>query len=284
MSKYMNASRGTTKPTGSNPAKRVYNGPKAEGIIDGCKKVYGFKLDITDEESNMITLPWRTEERNQVIFEQLKQEKGPIMIYDTHGGVGGDCLDAASASLKYDIRKIRYIITQNSPDAEQDSDQKRFCRMVSNITRYFKINPKTSERMSVKAFNDSSEEFIKTSLKEISSGIDLLYSDPPWDLPKGFDLAKHRGTNTNPSAATITLINRLQNDVYGPLKEINFPPPHYVCIKAPTPFEEFRTALFETSPYLREHSLFKTIPVRNRKGSICMYFHILAYHQDKPAK
>ena len=33
--------------------------------------------------------------------------------------------------------------------------------------------------MSVKEFNDSSEEFIRTALKETSSGIDLLYSDPP---------------------------------------------------------------------------------------------------------
>ena len=108
-------------------------------------------------------------------------------------------------------------------------------------------------------------------------GVDLLYLDPPWDLPEGFCLATNRGSANKPSEATRRIVARLEREVFGPLLAVRATPAAYVCVKTPTPFEEFRVALFEASPYLRGFVLDNQIKVYNRRGAISMYFIVLRY-------
>lgn len=265
--------------------------------MDSFQAVYGYRPVLTPKDADMITLPSRKQGRDDCIFAHLSKllpkassakpsDDEIVRIFDAYAGAGGDCIHFSEEAFKRKMH-IRIVCTQNSDPNdcrlygdEKDPQQNRYVRLGMNQNLIFSINGHMKRKLvGFLLCNEPVQNFILTQLTETKyfrERTDCLYCDPPWMLPEGFDLGKDQGTEHKPSAATTTLIKRLEKEVFGPLHKIRYPCPSLICIKAPTPFQEFRVALFETSPYLRAYALLETIPVRNRRGSICMYFHVLA--------
>jgi len=272
-------------PASSRPAGGRNGGGDTSGKLEGVSRMmeahYGIpKFQATKEEVDMVSLPNRLSERNalfeRVVFGGAADPDRVRVVLDLYANVGGDTLafmkQAGDAMVRTRIASVQY--------EKSAFDQDRVDRLFQNIDQF---HPKVKSYTVVTVVNQTVTQFIRKDLRS-KVGFersDLLYADPPWDLPEGFSLGKDGGSAARPSAPTQALVRKLQDEVFGPLKQIGYPPPHVVCIKAPTPFDEFSRVLFELTPYLRVYDLLETIPVRNRRGSICMYFHALVVRGEK---
>ena len=248
---------------------------KVQGIRQLMQDEYGVKFYSTEDEANMISLPSRIEGRTDVL-EELWEGKPVVTVLDLYANVGGDTLAFMKQALEAK-RAINIVAVQLTDRQDNEKGLSRFDRLSKNIGAYADSVVKRAGKVHLVTMNTDVGDFIRTHLKSLHGfeKADLLYADPPWNLPDGFCLGKDCGTTANPSAPTLALVRRLQIEVFGPLQKVKYPVPELICIKAPTPFDEFKVVLFTTSPYLSGHVLLKTLPVRNRRGSICMYFHIL---------
>jgi hypothetical protein len=152
---------------------------------------------------------------------------------------------------------------------------------VDHISQYFKNNQAAKKSAKVTLFNKPIQDFI-VEHKDLQ--IDLLYLDPPWTLPEGFSLATNRGTDRKPSLATANYISRIGSDVFRPLILAAAQRPKFICFKAPTPFIEFSLALFEAAPsFSRGYTLRASIPFRDKRGAIRLYYHIVEDCREEKA-
>ena len=224
-----------------------------------------------EAEVNMVSLPWRIVERD-ALFRQVFEGYTELTVVDLYANVGGDTLAFMAAALRAK-RTTSILAVQHSAPEDDDAKQTRFQKLDQNVDQFY---PRVDKYVSLGCFNQDVKFFMEHTLaKQDMRTADLLYMDPPWNLPEGYSLANDHGTAANPSAPTLALVRKLEKEVFGPLFRIKYPPPRVVCIKAPTPFDQFRVVLFKSSPYLRAYTLLGTLPIRNSKGSVCMYFHIL---------
>jgi hypothetical protein len=250
---------------------------KVKGIQDTMKDAYGIPgFNITVEESNMVSLPQRTVERNQTLAALLGGLGRPAVVVDGYACVGGDTLSFAQMAERFGL-KLEILAVQKSSREEGD-DKNRFARLKNHVGLYFKHNS-TSAKLSAKVslINAPVQDFIVKNKKEV----DLLYLDPNWNLPEGFDLSTNRGTDRKPSLATSIYIDRVQSEVFGPMLASSHSRPKFICLKAPTPFVEFSLALFEAAPFVRGYELLKSIPFRDKRGAIRLYYHVLVDHKNK---
>jgi len=60
--------------------------------------------------------------------------------------------------------------------------------------------------------------------------------------------------------------------------------PKFICFKAPTPFVEFSLALFEEVPSFSDgYKLKASIPFRDKRGAIRLYYHFLEDCREEKA-
>jgi len=262
----MSLSRGTS----AKPSAKV------AGIQQCMSKEFNIPIVMTAEEADMVSLPQRTGERNRLLTELLSGLGRPAVVVDGYACIGGDTLSFAQMAslngLKLDIRAVQ---------TSSRDDMGRFPRLVKHVDMYFKNNPAARKAAKVTLLNKPIQDFI-VEHKDLK--IDLLYLDPPWNLPEGFDLATNRGTDCRPSLATTTYISRIGSDVFGPLILAAAQRPKFICLKAPTPFAEFSLALFEAAPsFSRGYTLRASIPFRDKRGAIRLYYHILEDRREERA-
>ena len=245
------------------------------------------KFRLTKEEADMVSLPGRTEARDAVFARLVygQPTSNRMVVVDAFSNVGTDGLAFMAQAAAF-RRRITLICVQRSVEEDRDPRQERFLRMRDNLTDFYNLGG-VKEYVQLGMEHEFVRDFIGVRLAELCiRSIDLLYMDPPWHLPEGFCLANDRGTDKKPSAPTLALVGLLAREVFAPLHAVGYPPPRIVCIKAPTPFVQFSLVLFEAAPYLRanNYALFESITVRNRRGSICMYFHILTRADAGPVR
>ena len=225
------------------------------------------RFELSDEEANMVSLPQRCVTRNESIARLLTGLGHAAVVIDCYACVGGDTLSFAKMAEEYGLRLEIMAVQCSSSD-----DMGRVERLREHVRLYFRHNSTAGDYAKVLVFNTPVQKFIMESLEK---PIDLLYLDPVWHLPEGFDLSTNHGTDVDPSPATVSFITSIQNDVFGPMLEKGCPRPGLICLKAPTPFVEFSLALFNVSPFVRGYTLRESIPFRDRHGVVRFFYHIL---------
>jgi hypothetical protein len=277
MMKHAPSSRGKSGPTHANNAK-------VRGIQDTFKRAFNLpRFELTEPEANMVSLPQRTEERNELLASLFAEEKpdAVVTIVDAYACVGGDTLSFAKLASDRKFRTEIYAVQKVQPKKDDEGDDKgRFARLEKNIAAFLDGNPVVRLSAKVSAVNMPIQDFIR---KKPFSEISLLYLDPPWNLPEGFDLSTNRGTDKKPSPATMLYIDRVQSEIFGPLAAAKAPRPRLIGLKTPTPFIEFSIALFDLAPFTRGYALVKSIPFRDKRGAIRLYYHILKDADEKEA-
>ena len=261
--------RGPRQQAAPPPAVVRHNqSAKTAGISKTLSAHFGIRIvGLTDDESSMVSLPTRTGERN-AYFAELFKKHPSVRIVDGYACIGGDTLSFMKWAMDNKL-KIHVF-------AVQKKEHGRAERLQLHVDSFIDATGYADAK--VTCFDKQVQDVIKL-LKRcgVDAGVELLYFDPPWDLPEGFDLSKNHGSAKKPSEATIRFINRLEREVFGPLVEAGADPAAYVCLKAPTPFEEFSVALFQASAYLSGYTLDREIKVRNARGQIILYYHTLKF-------
>ena len=241
------------------------DGGRTAAIANLLSDHFRIKFKVDYEESLMVTLPKRSEDRDARIMQCLSNVKPdtPIVMADVYGGVGGDSL--AIWKLLDEMGRAGIIFV-----AQPVVDGGRFDRLSHNVSAYKAVAKKTKVKVHLfdKHFHDVVAEFL-----ERGSGVcvHLLYMDPPWELPTGFVSGTQYGTAERPSEVTMSLILRMEADVFKPLKEKKALPPWYVCLKVPTPYVEFSLALKKESRFMRDYDLIRQIPSLNKHGRPVYY-------------
>ena len=236
---------------------------KVAGIEQTMLKEFNVHMKLDPSIASMLSLPTRTGERNAYLLSLLKQfVGGKINIVDGYACVGGDTLSWLKLALENGIEMDVHAV--------QRKEGGRFEKLKQYTNEFLGLfkNPCAQATL----YGMPIEKFIQEYLQ---GQIHMLYLDPPWNIPEGFDLKKNCGSRDKPSIPTLDLVNRLEAEVFGPLHSINYPPPLLVCIKAPTPFVEFSKVLPDTCVYLRSYGLKKSIPFVDKRGKIRLYYHIL---------
>ena len=265
----MRASRGTT-------SKKSNANAKMAGISDLMSQAFNISFNLTVEESNMISLAGRTLERDMLISMMMKALDRPGVVVDGYACVGGDTLSFMQMAFLNQLTLQIHAVQGFS--ADEKVDPTRIERLKSHVDQYFKKNPTTAK---VTVANQCMQNFI-VEHKDLQ--IDLLYLDPPWNLPEGFDLATNRGTDRKPSLATKIYISRIVSEVFRPFALAEARRPKFICFKAPTPFVEFSLALFEEVPSFSDgYKLKASIPFRDKRGAIRLYYHFLEDCREEKA-
>ena len=228
------------------------------------------KFEVSDAECQMVTLPKRSESRDALLRELFSgiPSETKIVIADSHGGVGGDTL--ALWKLLCSMGRDGTIFVSQPVEEDGRKDDGRADRLIHNLASFSKV----ARGSVVEVFlNRIKFKNVVDKALDPSSGIvvHLLHVDPPWELPKGFVSGKQYGTAANPSPVTMSLIRRIATDVFEPLEKRKALPPWYVCLKVPTPYEEFKLALRAESPFMRDYELVKEIPGLNRHSQPVYY-------------
>jgi hypothetical protein len=268
--------------SGLSPAQQAAKTANISRMIGDHFKL-SVEFELTHMESSMVSLPGRTKDRDEYFTELFAPLGRKIRIVDAYACIGGDSLAFLKWAGDNGIDMTLVMV--------QKDEFNRFERLKTHVTSFMKAN-----RM-----DESNVVFLKMLVQDVVTGflgstrsvgaVDMLYLDPEWDLPEGFDLKHNKGTALEPSLATIRILGRLHGQVFEPLANVGAPPAAYICLKTPTPFEEFSVFLWDTSPYLRGYVFDKEIEVlrrprvdgqrtragRNQKSEICMYFIFLRY-------
>ena len=266
--------------SGLSPAEQK---AKTDNIRKRIGEHFKIPFNMDDSESSRVSLPWRTGDRNEYFTSLFGRLGRKIRVVDAYACIGGDSLAFLKWAGDNGIDMMLVMV--------QKDEFNRFERLKTHVTSFMKAN-----RMDA-----SNAVFLKMPVQDVVAGflgpassvgaVDMLYLDPEWDLPEGFDLKHNKGTALEPSKATIGVMARLHVEVFEPLAEVGASPAAYICLKTPTPFEEFSVYLWKISPYLRGYVFDKEIEVlrrphvdgqrtragRNQKSEICMYFIFLRY-------
>ena len=101
---------------------------KVAGIQQCMSKEFNIPIQLTAEEADMVSLPQRTGERNELLSELLRRLGRPAVVVDGYASIGGDTLSfaqmASKSGLKLDIRAVQ----MSSPD-----DKGRFDRLANHV-------------------------------------------------------------------------------------------------------------------------------------------------------
>lgn len=248
------------KPTGVDA--------KVKGIMGTMRDVYGmneFKMNAA--ESSLISLPQRVWERNAFFVRYFTQGGKPkkLTIVDGYACVGGDSLSFMKMAVDNDLPVTIHSVQYDSGLGCEG----RAGRLRHNLT-YNTPYQHFEHLVDVTMMPKTMERYVK---EDMSFDPDIFYVDPPWELPDNFEKA---GSAKYPSVPTLTLVRRLEAEVFSHMGAYH---PTLICIKAPTPFEEFRIVLFEVSPYLKGYAMIKSLPFRDKRGAIRLYYHILERKQ-----
>ena len=255
-------------PASTGGGGRHHQDPKTAAISGLLSREYGIPIvRLTPEEAAMVSHPGRTVERN-AYFATLFGEYPLVRIVDAYACIGGDTLSFLKWAMVHGLKLQVFAV--------QKKEHGRSERLKTHVDSF--IDATGYSNATVTCFDKQIQDVIKLLQHcGVDPAVELLYFDPPWDLPEGYDLSTNHGSAKNPSEATMLFIDRLEREVFGPLVQVGAAPARYVCLKAPTPFVEFSVALFQASPYLRGYKLDKEIKVRNARGQIILYYHTLKF-------
>lgn len=255
-------------PASTGGGGRHHQDPKTAAISGLLSREYGIPIvRLTPEEAAMVSHPGRTVERN-AYFATLFREYPLVRIVDAYACIGGDTLSFLKWAMENGLKLQIFAV--------QKKEHGRSERLKTHVDSF--LDATGYSNATVTCFDKQIQDVIKLLQHcGVDPAVDLLYFDPPWDLPEGYDLSTNHGSAKNPSEATMLFIDRLEREVFGPLVKVGAAPARYVCLKAPTPFVEFSVALFQASSYLSGYKLDKEIKVRNARGQIILYYHTLKF-------
>ena len=255
-------------PASTGGGGRHHQDPKTAAISGLLSREYGIPIvRLTPEEAAMVSHPGRTVERN-AYFATLFGEYPLVRIVDAYACIGGDTLSFLKWAMVNGLKLQIFAV--------QKKEHGRSERLKTHVDSF--IDATGYSNATVTCFDKQIQDVIKLLQHcGVDPAVDLMYFDPPWDLPEGYDLSTNHGSAKNPSEATMLFIDRLEREVFGPLVKVGAAPARYVCLKAPTPFVEFSVALFQASSYLSGYKLDKEIKVRNARGQIILYYHTLKF-------